>query len=470
MNTNGESTGQTGCCDGMGLQHIGGTLALALQPARLTIALIAIMMTWVLGGTLDFAWSLRGGVDEASVSRFVAAQQTHQPYTSEDGDAGIFEVWRAHELESIVGVLVSSVEWVVPGDTLFRGTAVGNFVATHAHVSPARYGMNAFMGVAWLVHEHLLYFILFGAGSLIIWAWAGGAICRSAALQFSLNERLTAKQAFAFSQSKLLSGFVLAPCIPLIFIAITALLMVVGGMLLRVPIFGDLLGGLAFGMTLLGGLTITLLLIGLIAGGSLFWPTIAAEGSDGFDAFSRGLSYVFTKPWRSALYSALMLLLAGCSWILANVVTLALLRMTRMIVGFGSSWMGLWPRGAGDAAGGKLEMLWPKSGFDALYHWPDWSQLAWYESGSAFLIFMAIAVVVGLLWSFLLSFYFCGSTVIYFLLRRDVDAIDLEDIFLDEEDSAVLAMPSATAMDLPAPAEAPGPTGPTLGTEQPPST
>ena len=473
MNINGESTGQSGCCDGLGLQHIGGTLALAVQPARLTIALIGIVLTFVLGGGLDWAWSLRGGVDDAAISRFVASYEQDRPYTNEDGDAGIFQVWRGHSLESIVGVLVSSVEWVVPGDSLFRGTAVGNFVSAHSRMSPARYGIDGLMGVWWLVRHHLIYFILFGAGSLLIWGWTGGAICRSAALQFSQNERLTAKQALAFSRSKLLGGFVLGPCIPIIFIAITALLLVLGGMLLRVPIFGDLLGGLAFGLSLLGGLTITLLLVGLIAGGSLFWPTIAAEGSDGFDAFSRGLSYVFSKPWRAVLYGALMILFAGCSWIVANVLTLALLRMTRMVVGFGSSWMGWWPRGEG--AGVKLEALWPMTGFDALYHWPNWSQLAWYESGSAFLIYMAVAVVVGLMWSFLVSFYFCGSTVIYFLLRRDVDAIDLEDIFLGEEDSELLPVPSVTGMesatssaDTDASAPASGP-GPGFGTESPPS-
>jgi len=41
--------------------------------------------------------------------------------------------------------------------------------------------------------------------------------------------------------------------------------------------------------------------------------------------------------------------------------------------------------------------------------------------------------VIGLMWAFLASFYFSASTVIYFLLRRDVDGTDLEELHMEDE-------------------------------------
>ena len=49
---------------------------------------------------------------------------------------------------------------------------------------------------------------------------------------------------------------------------------------------------------------------------------------------------------------------------------------------------------------------------------------------------LSLLVVIGLMWAFLASFYFSGSTVIYFLLRRDVDGTDLEEVHTDDEPSA----------------------------------
>ncbi len=40
-----------------------------------------------------------------------------------------------------------------------------------------------------------------------------------------------------------------------------------------------------------------------------------------------------------------------------------------------------------------------------------------------------------MMWSFLASFYFSGCTAVYFLLRRDVDKTDLDDIYIDEDEN-----------------------------------
>jgi len=264
----------------------------------------------------------------------------------------------------------------------------------------------------------------------------GGAICRVAAVQFARDDKLALKEVLTYTRGKVFGGFFLAPCIPIVFILLAIALLMFGGALLRLPIIGDLVGGLVFFLALFGGFIITVLLMGLVVGGSLLWPAIAAEGSDAFDAFSRSLSYPLSKPWKAILYGFIATVLGAICWLVANLFTFWGLTITRTVVKFGTSPFGWWSRGADGEAVSKLELLWPPAGPSSLHAWPDWQQLAWYEHFSAFLIGIYVLLVVGLLWSFLASFYFCGSTVIYFLLRRDVDGTDLEDLYEEGEQAA----------------------------------
>jgi hypothetical protein len=294
--------------------------------------------------------------------------------------------------------------------------------------------MRIFYGFWWMMRHHALFFVIFSIGMLAIWSVAGGAICRLAALQFAREEKLTAGAGLAYARSKLFGGFALAPCIPLVIIGVTALLMILGGVVLRLPILGDVIGGLAFPLAIVGGFVISLMLLGLLVGGGLFFPAVAAEGSDAFDAFSRGLSYPFTKPWKWVLYSILLLVYGSICWIFVNLFTFVMLKVTRGIVAFGTAPFGWWLRENGDNPVRKLELLWPMSGAGVLYAWPDWSHLAWYEYASAALIGAFVMIVVGLMWSFLASFFFSGNTVLYFLMRRDVDGTDMEDVCIEDDE------------------------------------
>ncbi len=182
-------------------------------------------------------------------------------------------------------------------------------------------------------------------------------------------------------------------------------------------------------------MAIALLLIGTLVGGHLFWPAVAAEGQDAYDAFSRGLSYAFTKPWKTILYTVIATVYASICWLFVNLFTFLALTLARGIVAWGTSPFGWWRRGTGDAAVAKLDLLWPPlTGFNALYRWPDTANLAWNEYISVFFIAIYVLLVIAMMWSFLASFYFSGCTVVYFLLRRDVDKTDLDDIYIDEED------------------------------------
>jgi hypothetical protein len=89
---------------------------------------------------------------------------------------------------------------------------------------------------------------------------------------------------------------------------------------------------------------------------------------------------------------------------------------------------------------------------DAIWHMPAWQDLPllpaigdvnfWGSFGTAplsgaesftmFFIAAWVFLAVGLVGAFVVSFYFCGSTEMYFLLRREVDAVDYDEIYYEE--------------------------------------
>lgn len=423
------SNNQGNWVEACGIRHIFRTVGLSLHPAKLGIALGAIIATIVFGGVLDWAWTRGSGIGADAISDYVASREMQRTYVEPTGALGPFAVWREHERQCIVGFLGSAI----PGASLAAGTPLGSYIAPPFHVGPLRYLADMAYGGLWMMRVHPFFFLLFGAASLLIWSLGGGAICRIAAVQFARDERLTARQALAYAKDRLIGGFVLAPCIPLVFILIAAVLLVLGGMLLRVPILGDVLMGPLFALAILGGFVVAVLIVGLLIGGGLFWPTVAAEGSDAFDSFSRSLSYPLSRPWKALLYAIIATLLSAISWVCVNLFVYFALTITRAMVGFGTSPLGWWNRGTAEAPVRKLDLLWPLGGPSALYTWPDWSKLSWYEYFSASWIALYVMLVIGLMWAFLATFYFCSSTVLYFLLRRDVDATDLEEVFITDD-------------------------------------
>ncbi|UCE60761.1 MAG: hypothetical protein JSU63_03220 [Phycisphaerales bacterium] len=428
MAEDSRSPDQSSWLEAAGIPHILRTLGLAVHPAKVGMALAALILTFALGGVLDLLFKADGGVSESAVSHFVANQTLHQPYEEPSGELGIFRVWRDHQKQCIRGLLGGSLLKSSAGTT-----PGGGFIEPRSQLYPGRHLAGMGYGVWWMVSEHFFYFVLFSIGTLFIWSWGGGAICRMAALQFANDEKITLGQANRYARAHLIGGFALAPCIPVIGAIVISILLVIGGLVMRIPVLGDFLAGTAFFLALLAGFIVAILLIGLLVGGHLFWPAVAVEGQDAYDAFSRGLSYAFSKPWKTLLYAIITTVFAGICWIIVNFFTYAALAVTRCVVSFGTSPFGWWNRGSNDDPVSKMELLWPSAGLDALHAWPQWGELAWYEHYSGFVIGLFVLLVIGLMWAFLASFYFSGSTVIYFLLRRDVDKTDLEDVFTEEE-------------------------------------
>ncbi len=284
-------------------------------------------------------------------------------------------------------------------------------------------------GIGWLVCQHWVYALLFLVICLAVIAVFGGAIHRIAALHFAREEKISIGQALKFSLSKFLSFFT-APLIPLVFIILLGLLLAVGGLIGSIPYFGTILMGLLFILAIGVGLLIAFLSIGLVAGFPLMYPTIAVEGSDSFDAISRSFSYVFSRPWRAGLYGLVSLVYGVITYLFVRFFAFLALAATHCFVSLGVC-------GYGDrlhADADKLDVMWQAPTFDRLFGPFNWEAMGGAMPLGAWLIGLWVFLVAATVFAYLLSYAASSTTTIYYLLRKKVDATDLDDVYVEEEE------------------------------------
>ncbi len=289
----------------------------------------------------------------------------------------------------------------------------------------------------WMFLEHPFYAILFGLDVLVIWSLFGGAICRMAALNVAREERISMKSALAFSTRKFVC-FASVPILLMIVIGVLALLMALWGLVGILPL-GDLIVSILMFVALAGGFVASILIIGGAVGSPLWWPTVAVEGSDGFDAITRSYSYTLPRPWHAAFYAAVAFVYGSICYLFVRFLVWLILCVTHLFVGFSMN-LAPWKDypGTGDVDAGKLDAMWQMPTFEKLAPTAppfgmEWSFLGLFEIGSAKCIHVWVFLLVMLMCAFLVTFYFSASTIIYFLLRQRVDAIDFEDVYLDED-------------------------------------
>jgi len=290
-------------------------------------------------------------------------------------------------------------------------------------------------GFCWLLSEHLLYGIIFLLGSLAIWAFFGGAIYRISALHAAREEKISIRQALKFSAGKFLSFFT-APLIPLAIIVALGVLMLIGGLLGNLWGFGAILVGVLFFLAILLGLLIAFLLVGLVGGFGLMYPTIAVEGSDSFDAISRSYSYIFARPWRSLLYGGVALIYGTLTYLFVRLFAYVALAATHTFVNWG-----IWTGGTDLAANAsKLDAMWTMPTFDRFHGPISWAAMSGAEKIGAFFVAIWVYIIVGLVAAYLLSYFASSTTMIYYLLRlrRKVDATDLDDVYVEEPEEEPL--------------------------------
>jgi hypothetical protein len=251
--------------------------------------------------------------------------------------------------------------------------------------------------------------------ALCVWSVLAGAMTRIAAVEQATDAPLPFWGAVRFSLENFLS-YMTAAILPMVGIGLFWLLCTIGGWIGRIPWVGQPVLGLLWGLELVFGFLMALILIAAVAGWPLMYATIGAEASDGFDAFSRSYSYVFTRPWHY-LWFAVVALTYGA------LVTTFISLVASLVVYLSAAGVasGLGPAGAANMLLGAPE---PVSQTDFV------SNVAAKGLGPGPILAGAWLQLVGLLVaSFAVSFFWTASTVIYLLLRHVDDATDFREVY-----------------------------------------
>ncbi|MGA2496242.1 MAG: hypothetical protein ABSH20_00790 [Tepidisphaeraceae bacterium] len=311
---------------------------------------------------------------------------------------------------------------------------------------------------AWAIRHHTIYFLLYGAFFLAVWSLFGGAVARIAAVHVADEGRkLSFRQGLEFAIHKFLSFFS-APLIPIFIVtAIGLVIAIVCGILMVIPWVGEIVVSIGLILALICGFVIALIILGAAGGFNLMYPTIAVEGSDSFDAISRSFSYVFARPWRMLFYSLVSVAYGSVCYLFVRVVIWLVLLATHFSVGL---FVG---RHAGNLEN-LWDVIWPQPVLGSFTTSLNTLPLDWAGCTAAFFVQVWMHLIVFVLGAFAISFYFCSNTIIYYLLRKDVDATEMDDVFIEETEEDFIdrstsaeATSVADSASAPAPAPAPGP-------------
>jgi len=347
-------------------------------------------------------------------------------------------------------------------------------------------------------HNHwtaLGYSVVFLALLLAIWSYFGGAIARIAAYEIAKDgERIETRKALEFARRKFWSFF-WAPLICLIGFVFFAFCCYAGGLvgkLLDYAWVGSILVAVLLPLALLSGFIMTLILVGSTTGLPLFLPAVAAEGTDSFDAVSRGFSYVYSRPWHylgyqgiSAVYGYVCI-----GFVILFAVTMCHLGVKTGELGF--ELCGVWVRK--DAAGARqtefkeiANRSWSLILSDQhtrceSYRW-DCSSIAADPSPYGRLMTISnkivnvdrskpmipalnhqlaglfttlwLVVTLGLALGYVVSYAISQQTMIYYILRKKVDGIEMNEVFEEQEEEAKPAELAAAPEPAPPAGEAP---------------
>ena len=405
------------------------TLKLAVGPSRLVIAMLGVIVICLIGWVMDIC-SMTVIVNPRRQPRLKPVVLVEDLTSRTELDVYVKEVYlkgpvstetfiNRHKEKGKRGGVFSTLwsfcaaRFNVATVSLFK-LEVGN-VFIHIWL--------CVVALFWAIKYHTIYsIILFVTGSVVICV-CGGAICRSAALEFARGEKPGLIEALRFGVTKFLS-LLAAPAVAIGIMAFFAMFVVLLGLAGSLGWgIGDLIMGLGLPAAMIFGLLTVMMLVGTVTGGGLMFPVIAYEGSGGLEAVSRSFAYALTQPLRMLFYTSVAVVYGTISYLFIRFFAFLLLIVSYFLLDLGVV--------NGSEGGDKLSMLWPRPDFFNLPGPVADVSMKWSQSVSAFLIRLTVLFIVCLVVAFVVNFYFCANTIIYSLMRKNVDNVDIDEIYVE---------------------------------------
>ncbi len=348
-----------------------------------------------------------------------------------------------------------------------------------------------------------VYFLLVTLWTLVTWSFFGGAITHIAAVQIARNESVGLVEAVRFTSKRFFS-YLFAPLFPLAFVFIVLVLLCIFGLLHTIPVLGDIvIDGLLWPLTLIAGLGMALALVCLPS-----WPlmaaTVSAEGSDSWEAVSRAYSYIINRPWQCLWYGLVAVAYGGVIVFFVGFMSSLAVYLAKWGVGhtpaviassrepsflfvyaptsFG--WRDLLLEGAQVRAPEEMQdkdkelklhqgdelvasrasqsvsltsiggiSRWNRINPDAYTNYLK--TMSWWNTmGAVMVAFWLGLMFLGVL-GFGYAYFWSASTIIYMLLRRDMDAAEMDEVYFEEDEYDGTRVPPAVPATATPPAAAP---------------
>jgi hypothetical protein len=297
-----------------------------------------------------------------------------------------------------------------------------------------------------LTANGFVFLLLCGMWELLVWGLFGGAITRIAALKFTRDEAPGIVAALKHSASKILS-YSLPPLGALAGTAVFVLQLVALGAIMRADV-GAFVVALAWPFVLLLGLMMAVLLLGALFGWPLMWATVSVEGTDAFDALSRSYAYTYNRPLRLLWY----VLLAGFLAVVSMFVVKLFASSAVALGNWGIAWgadeqtedvvvdpprvpaIVIPPPPAPPAVGIVTTAPDATEAPPSLPPPIEPTEPSQLQLTSAKIVHFWKQLVAVLVAGFQAGFLWVSAVGIYLLLRRDIDGVQMNEVFVDQDD------------------------------------
>lgn len=267
-------------------------------------------------------------------------------------------------------------------------------------------------------------------GLLAIWSLAGGAITRIAALDYAKDESIRLADVLGFMRRKFWSYF-WSPLVPVIGVLFFAMCNVMVGLVGRIPVFGEIAVAFGFPLAIVSGFLMVFIGVIGVLGLCFMFPTISAEGSDAFDAMSRAYSYVLSRPKQFAFYCFInsvygivcLTFVAFAAWLVVR------LSFCTVSMGMGQKFSAIQSfllQRCSIACFGFCTS--PTGGVNTTTVLPDQWSLKFF--GCMLILYVVFIKLV--VWTFATTYLLSAKTIIYFLLRKEIDSTDVSDVYIEE--------------------------------------
>jgi hypothetical protein len=423
---------------------------IAVQPARLFTAFMAVAIIFIAGWLMDFTKTVVVSSQITSRDLRMSRLTSSVTYPTE---LHCF-IGAPDRVESFItnykdrpNVEKQGVFEVLSGFCMTRFNQMVVSILTLKFDIAILSVTESVLALIWAVEYHSIYSVVFLAFSLLVITVAGGAICRGAAMQFSKEQVPGISPCIKFSLKKFVSLFcaLIAPAILVASLGYVLILLV--GLTANIPYAGEIILALLFIWVLFLGLIIASVVIWALTGGTLMFGAMGYESSDSFDIICKTFIYLRTKPWQFILYSIAAALYGAICYLFVRFVAFLTLVLSRYFLG-----VIMWTDAGQSQTISKLDALWSEPEFFNLTGAAPDIVRTGAESFGAFVINLEILAVAGIVLAAATSFYFSANSIIYCLLRKKADNISLDEVFVE---ALPPAQPQVEAVEEIAPSQQP---------------